>query len=318
MTGMDFQSAQSRYFESEAIAPTSRWIEVELPSAGGERRVRTQVLELGAGRPVVLLHGGGGLAAGWAPLMAHLPGCRLIAPDRPGGGLSDGFDYRSVDLRAHAIRWLEGVFRACELESAVMVANSMGARWATWFALAQPHRVLGIAALGIPAGLLDTSAPFPMRLLAKPVIGRLMMALEKPSAAQVRTLFRRMGHQPDRLSERLIELVVALESQPGYATTWRSLLGSFLGLGGVRPSLSLDEGELDQLSMPITIAVGSDDPFGSNETARRAATHPPDASFESAGTGHLPWLDEPARYAAIVQALLHRIEAPRAREATSA
>lgn len=303
---MSFEQAQQRYFESEGIRPSSRWLDLTLPTRRGTQTVRTHVLEMGHGPPVLLIHGGGGLAAAWASLMARLTGCRLVAPDRPGGGSSDGFDYRGVDLREHAVRWVHGIFDGLGLESALIVANSMGARWATWFALEHPTRVAGIAALGTPALLLDTSAPVPLRLLGRPLLGRLMMAVERPSPSQAQTLWKRMGHDPRQMSPELIDVVIALGRQPAYSSTFRTLLGACLRLGGAQPGMSLDEAQLGTLSMPMTIAVGSGDPFGSVATARRAATFAPDAAFELAGVGHLPWFDEPVRYAEIVKALLAR------------
>jgi pimeloyl-ACP methyl ester carboxylesterase len=62
------------------------------------RRVRwaqgeTQVLELGAGSPLLLVHGGGDGAFEWVPILAALARHRrVLAVDRPGHGLADPFD----------------------------------------------------------------------------------------------------------------------------------------------------------------------------------------------------------------------------------
>jgi pimeloyl-ACP methyl ester carboxylesterase len=316
MTTTDpYDAAQHRYLEAERCDARSRTIEVELADARGSRTIRTHVLERGEGPPLVLLHGGGGLAAGWAPLLARLSGHRLIAPDRPGCGASDGFDYRGVDLQAHAVRWLEQVLDGCGVESAVFVANSMGARWATWLALEHPHRVRGIAALGMPAFLLETSAPVPMRLLGRAGIGPLMMALERPSTAQARRLWGRMGHDPTAMSEALVELTVALQQRREYSLAWRTLLGRCLSLGGAQPGMSIDAEQLARLSMPIVFAIGANDPFGGRDVAERAASHAPDATVEALGVGHLPWLDEPDAAAALVQRFVERVStAVRGRE----
>src|SRR6266536_1509324 len=68
--------------------------------------MRAHLLEVGAGEPVLLVHGGGGFAALWAPLLRSLPEIRALAIDRPGFWLSDGFDYGGVDLRRHAVDFL--------------------------------------------------------------------------------------------------------------------------------------------------------------------------------------------------------------------
>src|SRR4249920_3771379 len=62
--------------------------------SGGE----TQALELGAGPPLLLIHGG--LASGfyWAPILPALARHhRALVVDLPGHGLADPFDYQSVD-----------------------------------------------------------------------------------------------------------------------------------------------------------------------------------------------------------------------------
>src|SRR5262245_40475926 len=81
--------------------------------------MRAHVLEAGDGPPVVFLHGGDGEAVTWAPLMARLQDhLHLYGPDRPGFGLSDRFDYRSVDLRRHAGDFTVALLDALGLESA--------------------------------------------------------------------------------------------------------------------------------------------------------------------------------------------------------
>lgn len=304
-----FELAQAAYLASEGAPMRSRFLELSLPGPRGEsRRVRTHVLTGGEGPPLFMLHGGGGLAASWGPLMARLAEeFTIIAPDRPGGGLSDGFDYRGVDFEHHAASFVEGVLDAFELESAPFVANSMGARWTTWLALRSPERVQGIAALGMPALILDTSAPVPMRLLGVPGVGRLMMALEPPGERAARTLWHRMGHDTLEPTPEMLEICIALTAQPTYGHTWRTLIGRVASLGGARPGLSLDGAQLAGLEMPLAFAIGDHDPFGSLDVGRRAASLCADATFEVVGRGHLPWLDDADGCARVVRALVRRV-----------
>ena len=65
-----------------------------------------QVARLTAGE-TLLVHGGGGSATVWAPLMSELTRYRLLAVDRPGSGMSDAFDYGGVDLRRHAVAFID-------------------------------------------------------------------------------------------------------------------------------------------------------------------------------------------------------------------
>ena len=82
--GMDAIAHQARRAAINAIAPgatlrTIRW-------SGGS----TEAIELGAGDPILLVHGGAGEAGHWLPLMSLLAEShRAIAVDAPGHGLAD-------------------------------------------------------------------------------------------------------------------------------------------------------------------------------------------------------------------------------------
>ncbi|MGI8594633.1 MAG: alpha/beta fold hydrolase [Solirubrobacteraceae bacterium] len=73
--------------------------------------------------------------------------------------------YRGVDLRSHAVGFLNGLLDALELERASFVANSMGGLSAMWLAIERRKRVSSLALLGAPAMMLGSSAPLALRLL---------------------------------------------------------------------------------------------------------------------------------------------------------
>jgi pimeloyl-ACP methyl ester carboxylesterase len=99
----------------------SRFVQIANPG------LRVQVLEGGQGEPVLFIHGGDGVAAQWEPLLSRLSsGFHVYAPDRPGCGLTDMFNYRDVPLREHAVDFVEATMNALGLESASLIGNSMG------------------------------------------------------------------------------------------------------------------------------------------------------------------------------------------------
>ena len=77
---------------------------------------------------------------------------RLIVPDRPGCGLTDGFLYDNVDVRAHGAALVEGVLDSLKVERASIIGSSMGGYFASCFALARPNRVANLVLAGGPAG----------------------------------------------------------------------------------------------------------------------------------------------------------------------
>ena len=284
-----FLEAEREFFEHSGVTVRSSFLELPRP------RLRARVLETGAGDPILMLHGGGGVAGLFAPLMAQIPRGRLVAPDRPGHGLSDAFVYRGVDLRRHAVDFVGSIADTLGERPLRIVANSMGALWALWFALAHPERVSRLVLLGCPALLLGTSGPVGFRLLSVKRLNTLMYGMEPASPKQIRTLMRRMGHDPDRISAKFKTYMQRVEELPAYRAAWLSLLETSLTARGANGHLALREDELRQVVQPTLLIWGTNDPFGTIDVARRACAVMPDARLEVVGVGHLPWLDEPSR-----------------------
>lgn len=72
--------------------PAERHLVVE--HSGATARVQ----ELGAGEPVVFVHGAPNGGTSWAALAARLEGFRCVIVDRPGCGLSPRGDVRHADM----------------------------------------------------------------------------------------------------------------------------------------------------------------------------------------------------------------------------
>jgi pimeloyl-ACP methyl ester carboxylesterase len=241
-------------------------------------------------------------------LMAMMSGARLVVVDRPGFGLSDGFDYRGVDLRRHAVAFLESVLDALGIERAAFAGNSMGGLWGFWLGLDRPERVSALAQLGSTALLMGTEAPLPMRLLSVPGLNRLMLAAEKPSPKQARTFLARLGHDEavidGRLPEEFFEMLAASQELPAYATAWSTLVERCLTLRGAVSDVSLGEEQLRRVRQRTLFVWGEGDVFGGPEIGERTARLMPRAEIEVVAGGHLPWLDEPEASAEAVSRLL--------------
>lgn len=153
------------------------------------RRVRwsqgeTQVLELGSGPPLLLLHGALDNAFLWAPILLALArNRRVLAVDFPGHGLADAFDYTDVDLLDLAPTFLRDILDTLELPSAAIVGCSMGGLSSVAFALAALDRVSRLVLVGAPPGV-TRGVPLPLRLLGLlAVIGRPLarLLMSKPT-----------------------------------------------------------------------------------------------------------------------------------------
>jgi pimeloyl-ACP methyl ester carboxylesterase len=104
----------------------------------GERRLRlagvaAAVLEGGDGPPLVLLHGQGGWAAGWLPVIPDLlQAHRVVVPDLPGLGASETPE--APPDAATVLAWLGELIDATCTAPPVLVGASLGGSIAARFA----------------------------------------------------------------------------------------------------------------------------------------------------------------------------------------
>jgi 2-hydroxy-6-oxonona-2,4-dienedioate hydrolase len=284
-----FRSAERTVFAKYRLAVRERFVDLD-PS--GER---VRVIESGEGPPVILLPGLGAVAALWSPLLAGLRGVRGFAVERPGCGLSDPMRMAGLDLRSWSLRLVSSVVDALGVERVSLVGNSIGGTMSLWYALAHPERVERLVLFGAPPFVLDTQAPFAMRALSIPFVAR--RALARSGAADIDDVFVQMGHPSGILGAELAELAVSARGLPGFADGFVGLLHGATGIMGRR--VAAPAVELAKLQTPTLMIWGSGDTHGPVETGRRMVATMPNASLEVCGRGHLPWLDEPERCAAL-------------------
>lgn len=289
------EEAELRVFERYGLEVRARSLKLRSPP------LRIHVVEAGTGPPVLLVGGGGAGGAAWAPLMAGLKGLRLVAVSRPGAGQSDAFDYRGVDLRQHAVTFLEAVMDELELARPPLVANSMGGLWSLWLALDRPDRVSALAQLGCPALLPHSSAPLSMRLLSLRRLGRLVPAFGRSVTDDVAA-----ASAARRLPPEMIDYLRRTERLWVRGPTRLSLIQSALRLRGPRRAFQLRDEELATVAQPALFIWGDRDTYGSPAVGRRAVTVMPNASIEVLPGGHLPWLENPHRCARLLLEFLAR------------
>jgi len=288
------ESAQRAFLDREVVGWTSR----RIPWSGGE----TQVIEAGAGEPLLVVHGGMGNAADWAPLIGRLARHRrVVAIDRPGHGLASFFDYRGVDLWSHAAGFLTEVLDALRLSRVDVAGNSMGGLFGIALAEADPERVRTLTLVGAPAGA-QRRLPAKIGLMAWPILGRLVIAMVRRSTpASTRSFWDRLivAHA-ERLSDESL-LFTALAARRN-ANGWRSIVGANASARGILPR-NLIAGHLARVEAPVAWVVGERDAFTSprDNRALSAFTPVPGPFVVIPDAGHLPWFDEPD---AVAEAIL--------------
>jgi pimeloyl-ACP methyl ester carboxylesterase len=276
------------------------------------RRIRwsqgeTQLFELGTGAPLLYIHGGLGGAYEVVPILAALAeNHRVLAVDRPGHGRADPFDYRGVDLLAHARTFLGDILDALELPSVDVMANSLGGLWAVVFAIDAPSRVSRLLLVGAPVGL-KRQVPLQMLPLGLPLIGQRLGRHVFSNAT--RDASRKFWGQvivnhPERVDDLVLDYDVAnmrrnVESMLGLV----SRIASARRLG-YRRELVLGERWRD-LTTPTLLIWGDFDAFGSPEEGQALVAKNPNLRLvRIAGAGHNLWFDDPESVVAEIERFL--------------
>jgi pimeloyl-ACP methyl ester carboxylesterase len=272
------------------------------------RRVRwsqgeTQVLELGAGPPLLLVHGAMSDACVWVPILPELARQHhVFAVDLPGHGLADPIDYTAVDMLEVAGAFLRDILDALGLPTANIAANSMGGLWSVLFAIDAPDRVSRLALVGAPLGVnLSLPTPFWVLIHARrlPLIGRPLARrmISVPTREANRKIWGQIGvAHPERLDDALLDEDMA--SARRNADSWLSLVRSF-GKGGMahaKRRVILGE-RWHSLKVPTVFLWGERDRFfgGPSEGEAIAAGNPNRRVIRIADSGHFPWIDDPDR-----------------------
>ncbi|MET3808212.1 pimeloyl-ACP methyl ester carboxylesterase [Nakamurella sp. UYEF19] len=274
--------------------------------------IQVRVTQIGSGPPVLIVPGNTGDGFPFAPLIPHLPGRRVIILNRPGGGLSEGMDHRSIGFRDLAGYTLSTVLDSLGLEQVPIIAHSMGGHWSQWFAMDYPQRVSALALLGVPGNVLTTQPPLTLRLASVRGLNRLVVPATIPRTVdKALSGMRVVGHSAQnlaRLPAAMGECYFAFDRLPHYQMSTRTLMEVTNRLRGSKPDVRITQAQLESIHTPATLLWGQNDPFGDVQTGRRIAELLGGRFTELPGGGHLPWLDDAETAGGLVMELLHTAE----------
>lgn len=286
----NYKAAQQKLFESEGVSPVSKFITTN----GVVKNVH--YLEVGQGKPLILIHGGGGNTDQWINIIKHLQSeFKLIIVDRPGCGLTDAFNYRGVDYRQHCVSFIKSFMEALNISTADFAANSMGAYWTALFAMEYPEKVNKIVFLGAPAGL-DLHLPFFLRLLGVRGLNNFLWAtVAKPSIKGMRNLYKMLlVADESKLSDEYIYCGYQSAILPTYKLGWLTMLENITTMRGFRKDCYIGN-SMHKLTNPTLFLWGDKDAFQSADAGKKISNTMKTSKFIVVkNAGHLPWLDQPA------------------------
>ncbi len=255
-----------------------------------EQGIKIRVLEIGEGEPLVIIPGNTGDAFVLASLMAELKDRRIFAINRPGGGLSEGIDHTTVNIRTFAHQSLNTVFETLGLKNVDVVAHSMGAHWSALLAMEHPGKVRRLAWLGNPGNIMGGKPPLVIRIVGRKPFTKLavyfMIPKKKRDALKNLTM---VGHSKKfvaTLPDELADAYFNFQHLPHYVISTTSLLQNMI------PEIKAEE--LAGLQNRTALILGSNDNFLTQEKGRKIIDAMPGGSFFPINnSGHLPWLEDP-------------------------
>ena len=267
-----------------------------VPAARREGRVgglRAAWWEAGPpeGRPVVLVHGGGVDEArlSWGALIGPLAeaGHRVVAPDLPGYGGTEGF--RRSHVVADLAQYLLSLVDHLGLGAPAFCGISMGGATVLAAAVQRPEAARAVVAVA-PYGLLDTS-PHPKLfwLAARLPVHRATFALIASSDRAAYRSTARLYADPGRIDADLVPQVRASARRQASRPAFGDFARGELTPRGFHTNLAP---ALDAIAAPVTLIHGEDDPLVP-VVASRAAANGSKAKLHVLPGGHILTRERP-------------------------
>jgi pimeloyl-ACP methyl ester carboxylesterase len=266
---------------------------VQLPGA------EVNYVEIGEGEPILFVHGISGCWQNWLENLPHFgAGHRAIALDLPGFGASPMPSWE-IDMPAYG-RLIQDFCEKLGIERATLVGNSMGGFIAVEAVTANPGRFERLVLVSA-AGILNTWNPelratataWAWREFGPRFAERGRQIVSRPRAREM--VFRPFVRYPNRLREDLLleQIGGGLKQAEGFGDALAAL---------IRRDIRAQLGEIE---MPTLIVWGLSDrviPVAAAISYHRRVPHSRLEIFER--TGHVPQLERPLRFNAVLDQFL--------------
>jgi pimeloyl-ACP methyl ester carboxylesterase len=262
--------------------------------------------ELGSGPVLLLIHGMAGSCDNWRAVIEPLAhDYTVVAPDLPGhGGSAPGTgDYSLGALAVH----LRDLLLALGRDRVTLVGHSLGGGIAMQFAYQFPEITERVVL--VSSGGLGPEVSVLLRAAALPGAELFIAATAKPGRQTGALLARGLRAVGLRPTEDVAEVargyasLADRERRAAFLTTLRSVISPGGQVVDGRDRLYLAAG------IPVLIVWGSRDPIIPVRHGERAHEAIPDSRLEIfEDVGHLPQLEAPGRFVAVLNQFLDETE----------
>jgi len=270
---------------------------------------RVTYVETGSGPVLLLIHGMAGDIGNWQKVTESLARHHtVIAPDLPGHGASaPGAGDYSLGALAAGLRDLLVVLG---YERATLVGHSLGGGIAMQFAYQFPERTERLVL--VSSGGLGPEVSPVLRAAALPGADLFIAATARAGRSAGAALARSLAAVGLRPNADIVEVARGYASlaDPDRRAAFLATLRSVIGTGGQRvhaeDRLYLAEG------MPVLIVWGARDPIIPVRHGEHAHEVIPGSRLEIfERVGHLPQLETPGRFVAVLERFLEQTEPAR-------
>jgi pimeloyl-ACP methyl ester carboxylesterase len=290
VTGADYGDADPEW---RRLDWRERLRRVELPGA------TVPYVEVGEGEPLLFVHGLSGCWQNWLENLPHLgKGRRAIALDLPGFGAAP-MPRWPIDIPAYG-RLIHDFCEKLGLTGVSLVGNSMGGFVAAEAATTSPARFERLVLVSA-AGILNTWRPeargtvtaWAWKQFGPALARRGREIVSRPRAREL--VFRPFVHYPDRLREDLLleQIVGGLTRAEGFGDALQALIRHDI------------RERLGSIELPTLIVWGLSDrviPVAAAISYHRRIPGSRLEIFER--TGHVPQLERPLRFNALLDEFL--------------
>ena len=261
------------------------------------------VTDVGAGPPVVLLHGlGCGRRMWFHQIRALRRRFRVIAYDLRGHGQSDAPVDATDYSAAHLTRDFIGVLDALKIERATVVGFSLGGGPALALAAGKPERVSRLVLADVGAGADD---PVKVEGLARRWVSLIRQGAADALVCEMlrSELFKHYAGRSARRREHMAALI--------RATPLDGLRFSLSEIVVKRKSLFRVASVLQSIRAPTLVLVGEQDYMCSKSSRLLAQTIPGASLKVIKNSGHIAPLEQPAAFTAALVEFLGEAEPQR-------
>lgn len=249
---------------------------------------RTRVLEIGDGdETILLLNGTSGHIEAWTHnIRALAERYRVIGYDYPGHGYTSlaTEPLEIPDYEVHLLQLLD----ALDLDHVHLLGESLGGWIGIKFAAAHPERLHSLV-LSAPGGRMISSARVDR---VSPVSSR---AVTDPTFENVRARLAVVIHDPEKITDELVEVRRAIYSREGFPESMRAI--RVLQDPETRARNQVTDADYAAIPVPTLVVWTDHEPSGGEDVGRHLASLIPKGEFLLiANAGHWPQWEDPAAF----------------------